>query len=92
MIKTMKNSYFDLIRGDKLENNKNVVQIDTEKQYENDNYGVYLCEVLADGEPAELLTPCEKNGHDFKAIMHASKRYCKLYCSKCGEIRTLYID
>jgi hypothetical protein len=46
MTKSKKNSHFELIRGDRLpEYGNRIVQIDVNKQYQNNGYGVYICEV-----------------------------------------------
>lgn len=46
MIKSKENSHFELIRGDDLKEYGNrIIQIDNVKQYENNGYGVYICEV-----------------------------------------------
>ncbi len=46
MQKTITQSRFELIRGDELKKYGNrIIQIDTTAQYQNGNYGVYICEV-----------------------------------------------
>ena len=44
MKRTKENSYFDIIRADKLKDYK-ILQIKEEKEYTNNGYSVYLCEV-----------------------------------------------
>lgn len=46
MKKTITKSKIMLVRGDKLKELGNrIIQIDTTKQYENNDYGVYIVEV-----------------------------------------------
>ena len=46
MTRLKENTHFELIRGDKLADYGNrIVQVDNVKQYENCEYGVYICEV-----------------------------------------------
>ena len=62
MYKTGNNSHFDVIRGDEIPNYGNrILQIDTEKEYENGGYGVYVCEV--DDSP-EVTNTSKKEEQD----------------------------
>lgn len=48
-------SHFEVINGKNLpELGDRILQIDTTMQYENENhFGVYICEILDDGEVAD---------------------------------------
>ena len=46
MQKIGKNSHFDLINGGDLKSYGNrILQMDSEKEYTNNHYGVYICEI-----------------------------------------------
>ncbi len=54
MVKVEKNSHFEMVNGKNLRSfGDDIVQIDTNMQYTNNNgYGVYICEIR-DGESKE---------------------------------------
>ena len=46
MTRIKENSHFEIIRGDKFKDYGNrIIQVDSTKQYENNGYGVFICEV-----------------------------------------------
>lgn len=47
---SLENTYIELVNGKTLTKiNGEILQIETEKQYENGSYGVYICELTKRG-------------------------------------------
>ena len=47
---------------------------------------------IDDLEPAESkpLTPCERDGHNYKEIyIDSSNGYAECYCTKCGQMKNI---
>ena len=46
----MEETYIELVNGSKLEQlGPHILQIETDKQYSNGSYGVYICELTEEG-------------------------------------------
>ena len=47
---SMEETYIELVNGSKLEQlGPHILQIETDKQYSNVSYGVYICELTEEG-------------------------------------------
>lgn len=47
---SMEETYIELVNGSKLEQlGPYILQIETDKQYSNGSYGVYICELTEEG-------------------------------------------
>lgn len=47
---SIEKTYIELVNGKKLEMlGPHILQIETNKQYSNDSYGVYICELTEEG-------------------------------------------